>query len=211
MGIFNIPDKVKIGGQTYVIKPCEFTPSGRNCLGEIEYENQIIYLKESQHEENKCATFIHELFHGLIDTFSREYNSEELIRGLSSAFHALLVDNPGLFNIDKPEDTSGRCADEPSPLLSGKAVVVIADDLELIGKFIKFEHEHFKQWAGCYSIVPILCEDGDYKRTRDNLDELEHQADEIFIVRRSEDKIKVEMLKGDKEQFQEPGGPQYEN
>jgi hypothetical protein len=97
----NIPDKVKIGWREYVISQGEHRSGskGGDLYGEIEYEEQTIYLYDKQGEENKSATLLHEIIHGIfyISGHDKWRENEELINTIAENLYQVIKDNPDIF------------------------------------------------------------------------------------------------------------------
>ena len=113
----NIPDKVKIGWREYKINQGEHRSGrdGGDLYGEIQYEEQTIYLYDKQSEDNKKATLLHEIIHGIffVSGHHEWRENEELIECLTENLYQVIKDNPSLFaggeNIEE-ETNKGRNA-----------------------------------------------------------------------------------------------------
>lgn len=93
-----IPDSVKVGAKTYVVKRVNhpLVLGGRECYGVIDYDTQEIAIRTDDVSEQTVAnTFFHELVHALtrermIDWGER---NEEYTESLAKGLHAFFVDN----------------------------------------------------------------------------------------------------------------------
>ncbi|MCL1872971.1 MAG: hypothetical protein FWF85_02505 [Clostridiales bacterium] len=92
-----IPDKVKIGGQTYSVKVTENISLGQDYLGETNYRQQKIQIRPSA-KECQERVFLHELVHAIYFHLGYNDHDEKKTDELAGALHAVLVDNPGIFN-----------------------------------------------------------------------------------------------------------------
>lgn len=91
-------DTIKIGWKEYqviVAKPdSTLHLDGHECYGMINYLDQVIYLRESNSEEQMVETLIHEVLHGIGDMFSIEsLKKEKLTTKLADALYTVLKDN----------------------------------------------------------------------------------------------------------------------
>lgn len=98
----NIPEQVKIGWRVYNIELDEHrgTEQGGDLYGQINYEQNKIYLYDKQDEDNMNVTLLHEILHGIGyligDVDFRQ--DEGLITALSENLYQVMKDNPKLFN-----------------------------------------------------------------------------------------------------------------
>ena len=92
-----IPEKVKILYKEYRVESESNIHNGANDLyGQINYlDERISLLKESSLEQKK-ATLIHEVIHGLDEMYSIGLK-EKQVEKLGNAFYMLIRDNPDLF------------------------------------------------------------------------------------------------------------------
>lgn len=96
-----IPETIKINWRTYTIIQGEHRSGdeGGDLLGEIDYEQNTIYLYREQNEENKRITLLHEIFHGIMYFMGRGdiRDDEPFITALTEQFYQVMKDNPALF------------------------------------------------------------------------------------------------------------------
>ncbi|MGF7045727.1 Zn-dependent peptidase ImmA (M78 family) [Paenibacillus sp. DS2015] len=94
-----IPQKVKVGAMTYDVKITEhpITVSGRECVGSITYDKQLIEIRDETYHSTQSMvnTFWHELFHAFTHERGIEWgdNDELYTEELAKAMHAFCVDN----------------------------------------------------------------------------------------------------------------------
>lgn len=94
-----IPEKVKIGWKTYEIQKKEAVVSdGRECYGAIDFDKQIIEMRQNNSKEQEEATLIHEVLHGVSDMSHLDF-SEDTVTRLAEALYTVATDNGiDLFN-----------------------------------------------------------------------------------------------------------------
>ena len=95
----NIPDKVKIGWQTYKIIEIEpkedLITASERFYGQILYDKSKILLKADVSEEQKRNTLLHEIIHAVDEAYNIEL-SEKQVDTLGNALMAVFIDNPDL-------------------------------------------------------------------------------------------------------------------
>ncbi len=97
----NIPEKVKIGWRTYKINQGEHraTNDGETLAGEIDYDDNTIYIYDKQSEDVKIATLLHEILHGIF-LFSGHTDwrtNEDLVSCISENLYQVIKDNSEMF------------------------------------------------------------------------------------------------------------------
>lgn len=92
-----IPEKVKILYKTYEVTGEENLHDEKTDLyGQIRYIEEVIALNNASSDEQKKATLIHEVLHG-IDEMYRVGLEEEQIEKLGNAIYMFIKDNPEMF------------------------------------------------------------------------------------------------------------------
>lgn len=92
-----IPQKIKILYKDYTVIQEKNVHDGRDDLyGQIDYGSQIIRLDEQYSAEQKKATLIHEIVHGLDDMYQIGLG-EKKVSKLGVALYQMIKDNPELF------------------------------------------------------------------------------------------------------------------
>lgn len=92
-----IPEKIKILYKDYTVTQEQNLHDGNDDLyGQINYSDQTIRLDEQYSDEQKKATLIHEIVHGLDDMYQIGL-SEKKVSKLGVAFYQMVKDNPELF------------------------------------------------------------------------------------------------------------------
>ncbi|MDQ0221699.1 ImmA/IrrE family metallo-endopeptidase [Streptococcus moroccensis] len=71
----------------------------RNLWGYCDYEQQIIYIRESLSEERKKQVLIHELTHAILQEAGYKEQDEELVTRFSIILHQVLSENPSLLSV----------------------------------------------------------------------------------------------------------------
>ena len=96
-----IPKEIKIGWRVYDIEQGEHRSGscGGDLYGEINYEQNKIYIYREQDEENKRVTLLHEILHGIgFMIGNNEFRENEgLITALAENLYQVIKDNPTLF------------------------------------------------------------------------------------------------------------------
>lgn len=102
----SLPEKVKIGWKEYAVvlveAKFELIDSDSECYGEIDYDKQIIRINEKYNENQKKATLIHEILHGLSDMYSLDL-SEDVVTKLANCLYTLELDN-GTNEVENKEE-----------------------------------------------------------------------------------------------------------
>ena len=92
-----IPDKVKIGGSTYILKRVEKCDcDNRNTDGQILYTKDIIELRNDIQGDYAEFVLLHEIFHGIYEYCGFKQNENEIDR-FSRCLHQIIKDNPDMF------------------------------------------------------------------------------------------------------------------
>jgi len=92
-----IPDKIKIGGETYKIEMVENCNSeNRNCDGQILYGKNAIQLRKDLEGDYRDYVFIHELLHGIFEHCGFEQEEGQVDR-LARALNMVIKDNQNIF------------------------------------------------------------------------------------------------------------------
>lgn len=95
-----IPKKIKIGGFVYDIEFTDNLKSGNiNCSAEIDYNELKIRIANTA-EKKQQHDFWHEVFHAIYDFIGITEHDEQHIDLLASAMHAIITDNPHIFEKD---------------------------------------------------------------------------------------------------------------
>lgn len=92
-----IPGSVKILYKKYGIEMVDnLHDKGNELYGQIEYLPQKIYLNSKSSEEQRKATLIHEIIHGLDEMYNIGLK-EKQVEKLGNAVYMLVRDNPEMF------------------------------------------------------------------------------------------------------------------
>lgn len=92
-----IPEKVKILYKEYTVEEQENLHDGElDLYGQIHYLPQKILLNVDSSDEQKKATLIHEIIHGLDEMYCMGLK-EKQIEKLGNALYMLQRDNPKMF------------------------------------------------------------------------------------------------------------------
>ncbi|CQR24606.1 phage protein [Streptococcus varani] len=95
-------ENIKVGGMTYIVKVQEHFKSHddeRNLWGYCDYEQQIIYIRQSLSDQKKRQVLIHELTHAILHEVGYKEQDEELVSRFSIGLHQVLNDNPELLSV----------------------------------------------------------------------------------------------------------------
>lgn len=99
--MFDLPEKIKIGGAEYEVNMVDRIRDSQSPVGRFDVMDGIIEVVDADNPDFVCQTFIHELVHAL--HYQMGYNGDQLyedehyVDGLANALYALVKDNPGLF------------------------------------------------------------------------------------------------------------------
>jgi len=96
-----IPPKIKIGGTEYTVFVHQPSPLQDTFAGRIDYDKGEIHLL-NQSATRTQRIFWHEIIHGLLDSLGHSEHDEHLVDGLAGALHALVEDNPDMFEDEPP-------------------------------------------------------------------------------------------------------------
>lgn len=92
-----VPKKVKILYKEYTVESVNnLHNESADLYGQIHYLPEKIYLNSESLEEQKKATLIHEVVHGLDDMYGIGLK-EKQVEKLGNALYMLIRDNPGMF------------------------------------------------------------------------------------------------------------------
>ena len=93
----NIPDNVNIAYKDYSVEIVDnLHDNVCDLYGQIHYLPEKIYLNSEASEEQKKATLVHEIIHGLDDMYNIGLK-EKQVEKLGNAFYMLIRDNPDMF------------------------------------------------------------------------------------------------------------------
>jgi hypothetical protein len=101
--MINIPSTVKIAGVTYNVKREEKPFIGNNAIvdGTFDYVEQELRIARTGSETYQQIVFLHEVLHGLIESYCSNLLSfeteEKLVEQLSKGLFQFIADNPGVF------------------------------------------------------------------------------------------------------------------
>lgn len=90
---------LKVGGMTYKVIIQEHFKAyddDRNLWGYCDYEQQIIYIRESLSQQKKKQVLVHELTHAILHEVGYKEQDEDLVNRFSKGLHQFLKDNPTL-------------------------------------------------------------------------------------------------------------------
>lgn len=89
-------NKVKIGWKEYAVKYLEpqetLIIDAGECYGSILFNKKEIHINKEYDDEQKEATLIHEVLHGIEDMYNLELGEETVTR-LAQAIYTVLKDN----------------------------------------------------------------------------------------------------------------------
>lgn len=92
-----IPKSVKVGGKTYKVEITDRLDIGAaNCAGEILYDKLTIRILPNP-EQEMHGVLLHEIVHAMLQNHGYRDHDEQKVDELANALHALIVDNPGIF------------------------------------------------------------------------------------------------------------------
>ncbi|MFZ7333626.1 ImmA/IrrE family metallo-endopeptidase [Streptococcus pluranimalium] len=88
--------EIKVGAMTYKIIEQEYfkaSDDDRNLWGLYDYEQQIIYIRESLSDQRKRQVLTHELTHVMLHEAGYKEQDEELVERFSIVLNQVLIDN----------------------------------------------------------------------------------------------------------------------
>lgn len=92
-----IPKSVKVGGKTYKVEITDRLDLGAaNCAGEILYDKLIIRILPNP-EQMMHYVLLHEIVHAMLQNHGYRDHDEQKVDELANVLHALIVDNPEMF------------------------------------------------------------------------------------------------------------------
>lgn len=92
-------NEIKVAGMTYLVKVQEHFKAyddDRNLWGYCDYEQQIIYIRESLSEQKKRQVLIHEVTHAILNEAGYKEQDEELVNRISIVLHQVLKENSNI-------------------------------------------------------------------------------------------------------------------
>lgn len=93
-----IPKSIKIGGKTYKVEITDRLDFGiTSYSGEILYDRLIIRVAPNA-EQMMHGVLLHEIVHGILQNLGYRDHDEQKVDALANALHALIVDNPSMFD-----------------------------------------------------------------------------------------------------------------
>ncbi|MCK1248878.1 phage protein [Streptococcus pseudoporcinus] len=90
-------NEIQVAGMIYIVKVQEHFKAyddDRNLWGYCDYEQQIIYIRESLSKQKKRQVLIHELTHAILNEAGYKEQDEELVNRFSIVLHQVLMENP---------------------------------------------------------------------------------------------------------------------
>lgn len=92
-----IPKSVKVGGKTYKVEITDRLDLGAaNCAGEILYDKLIIRILPNPGQMMHYV-LLHEIVYAMLQNHGYRDHDEQKVDELANALHALIVDNPEMF------------------------------------------------------------------------------------------------------------------
>ncbi|KNY26341.1 hypothetical protein [Pseudobacteroides cellulosolvens] len=93
-----ITNEVKIGYKNYTINMVnhDIYVDGKECYGQINYDNEYINIADKFNDNQKKATFIHEIVHGIDEMYGSDL-TEKQVELFSNGLYMFLLDNPEVF------------------------------------------------------------------------------------------------------------------
>lgn len=90
-----IPKQVKVAGVTYLVEEKEVViiDGDSKHMGSCTYTNSTIELLDSLNSERKEETFVHELFHAILNEEGFDDHDEDLVNRASKVLYQVLKDN----------------------------------------------------------------------------------------------------------------------
>lgn len=84
-----IPDRVKVGWKNYDVVLTESRlNSGAELYGQINYDAQVITLRENSTHDQLCTTLLHEVLHAVSDMYGLGLEED-----LANALYTVYKDN----------------------------------------------------------------------------------------------------------------------
>jgi len=90
----SIPINIKIAGHTYEIKFDDVSMADKSLLGEIDYDEKVITLRNQGKKSNIDNTLVHEIVHGILyESGYEDPNIEPFVRVFSNVLYQVLKEN----------------------------------------------------------------------------------------------------------------------
>jgi hypothetical protein len=99
MQALELPQTIMIGLTRYAVNPEGRRPPS-DCWGEHHFGRAEILIDMDQRPMMVARTYLHEIFHALYDAADLEGRQDEetVVRGLTTAFVAMMRDNPNVLD-----------------------------------------------------------------------------------------------------------------
>ncbi|MBQ8299557.1 MAG: hypothetical protein IJX99_06895 [Clostridia bacterium] len=94
--------KLKIGYKEYeIVRKDEVIDLPNECYGKIDYDNEIIEISTKYSQNQRNATFLHEMFHGIFAKLDRDdlRNDEVVVNQLATELYMIIKENPHIFSM----------------------------------------------------------------------------------------------------------------
>lgn len=96
------PKKLKVGFKEYdIIRKDEVIELPNECYGKIDYDNEVIEISTKYSQNQRNATFLHEMFHAIFNKLDMEELrcDEVVVNQLATELYMIIKENPHIFSM----------------------------------------------------------------------------------------------------------------
>lgn len=96
-------DKVKITGIEFEVKPLD-KRADKNLMGLMQYDHNIIFIREDLPTDRAYETLMHEVFHVIYKDAALGTDGDEeerIVSAMSAGFYNFLKENPNVFTLSQ--------------------------------------------------------------------------------------------------------------
>ncbi|TKC15687.1 ImmA/IrrE family metallo-endopeptidase [Robertmurraya kyonggiensis] len=98
-----VPNKVNIAGIEYMVNQVEGLAEEQEVQGQVFYHKGLIKIDANMTEDKKEQTFVHEMFHAIMEEAGFQEQEEETVSRLSNVLYQVLKDNSFAFGKEPGE------------------------------------------------------------------------------------------------------------
>ena len=96
------PKKLKIGYKEYeIVRKEEVIDLPNECYGKIDYLSEKIEISTKFSQNQRNATFLHEMFHAIFEKLDMEElrDDEQVVNQLATELYLIIKQNPEIFKM----------------------------------------------------------------------------------------------------------------
>ena len=101
MSFNKLPQKIKIGFKEYEIVRKEEVFEDQECYGKIDYNKEKIYISTRFNQNQRNATFLHEMIHGIFEKLDMNdlRENEQVVNQIAVELYLIIKENPDIFKM----------------------------------------------------------------------------------------------------------------